>query len=92
MGINICGFGARQNNLFDFNNSNRIETNLSKIEKYSYLKETQNISITSEDLRTKSGTEWNNISGLEKIMIIRKINYIIKKYREHLKAKNNKNI
>ena len=83
MGINICGFGAQQNNYFDFDNTNRIETN---------LKETQNINITSDDLRTKSGTEWNNISGLEKIMIIHKINYIIKKYREHLKSKNNKNI
>ena len=59
MGINICGFGARQNNYFDFDGSNRIETNLSKIEKYSYLKETQNISITSEDLRTKSVDQLN---------------------------------
>ena len=92
MGISFCGC---ENNNYNFNynrnnNFSTIETNLSKIEKYSYLKETQNISITSDDLRTKSGTEWNNLAGLEKIIILYKINFIIKKYREHLKKNRDK--
>ena len=89
MGTKICGCGMNENKFIvnGNNNLNTIETNLSKIEKYSYLKETQNISITSDDLRTKSGTEWNNLAGLEKIIILYKINFIIKKYREHLKNK-----
>ena len=91
MGINFCG--CNNNNNYNYNGRykfNNIETNLSKIEKYSYLKETQNISIGSDDLRTKSGTEWNNLTGLEKIIITYKINFIIKKYREHLKKKQSK--
>ena len=95
MGTKICGCGMNENNKFIINgnnNLNKIETNLSKIEKYSYLKETQNISITSDDLRTKSGTEWNNLSGLEKIIILYKINFIIRKYREHLKNKEKQKI
>ena len=89
MGINFCGCGNNQNKI----NGNNLSTeaNLSKIEKYSYLKETQNISITTdEDWRTKSGTEWNNITGLEKIITLYKINFIIKKYREHLKKNREK--
>ena len=95
MGTSICGCNNSDNFNFNVNNYNNIETNLSKIEKYSYLKETQNISISSissDDLRTKSGTEWNNLTGLEKIIIIYKINYIIKKYREHLKGNKDKHI
>ena len=90
MGTSICGCNNSDN--FNVNNYNNIETNLSKIEKYSYLKETQNISIIYDDLRTKSGTEWNNLTGLEKIIILYKINYIIKKYREHLKRNKDKHI
>ena len=95
MGTKICGCGMNENSKLIINGNNylnTIETNLSKIEKYSYLKETQNISITSDDLRTKSGTEWNNLAGLEKIIILYKINFIIKKYREHLKNKEKQKI
>ena len=90
MGANFCGCNFKDNNFVYLKGRNqiKIETNLSKIEKYSYLKETQNISISSDDLRTKSGTEWNNLSGLEKIVVLYKVNFIIKKYREHLKNKN----
>ena len=87
MGINFCGCNNNNYNYIGKKKYNNIETNLSKIEKYSYLKETQNLSIISDDLRTKSGTEWNNLDGLEKIIITYNINFIIKKYREHLKKK-----
>ena len=87
MGTNICGCN---NNGYNNGNNFNTETNLSKIEKYSYLKETQNISIISDDFRTKSGAEWNNLTGLEKIINVYKINFIIKKYREHLKRKKEK--
>ena len=92
MGItSMCGC----NNSLNGNNNtgNTIETNLSKIEKYSILKETQNFdlsTISQEEFRTKSGTEWNNLTGLERIINLYKINFIIKKYREHLKRKKNK--
>ena len=92
MGINFCGCGNNQNHIKNNGNNLSTETNLSKIEKYSYLKETQNISITfDDDMRTKTGTEWNNITGLEKIITLYKINFIIKKYREHLKKKEKHN-
>ena len=90
MGNNFCGCGNNENYISINGNNLNPETNLSKIEKYSYLKETQNISIISDDLRTKTGTEWNNISGLEKIITLYKINFIIQKYREHLKKKREK--
>ena len=61
------------------------ETNLGKIEKYSNLKDTKNIDLNYDNLITKCGTRWENISGLEKIILTHKINFIIKAYREHLK-------
>ena len=90
----MCGCNNSHNINFNGNSGSTIETNLSKIEKYSYLKETQNMNlstIATEDFRTKSGTEWNNLTGLEKIINIYKINFIIKKYREHLYRNKNKN-
>lgn len=60
-----------------------IETNLSKFEKY---RENQsNNFLNQKQLRTKAGTLWNNITGLEKIIITYHVNIIIKYYRQHLK-------
>ena len=49
--------------------------------------------IFVDEYRTKAGTEWDKLTGLEKIILLYKINFIIVKYREHLKKKKqNKNI
>ena len=49
-------------------------------------------SILFDEYRTKAGTEWDKLAGLEKIILLYKINFIIVKYREHLKKKKqNKN-
>ena len=37
-----------------------------------------------DEFRTKAGTDWKRMKGLEKIITLYRINYIIKKYREHL--------
>ena len=55
------------------------------------MKETQTIPTLGDEFRTKAGTEWQKITGLEKIILLYKINYIIKKYREYLKNKKAKN-
>ena len=88
MGINFCNCGYNND---DTNNKQNTETNLSIYEKYSNMKATTTSATFEDEFRTKAGTEWKKIKGLEKIY---KINFIIKKYREHLdkRKKDKKNI
>ena len=88
MGAKLCSCEGDDNiNNVDKKNKPKKEMNLSKIERYSYMKETLNTQPFENDFRTKAGTEWEKISGLEKIILLYKINYIIKRFREYLKRK-----
>ena len=93
MGLKLCNCS---DNVTD-NNINKglknkpiTETNLSKIERYCFLKQTNNIPNLEDEFRTKTGTEWNRMKGLERIITLYRINYIIKKYREHLNQRKKK--
>ena len=90
MGTKLCSCEGNDNLKNGIKNKNKIETNLSKIEKYCKMKETQTMPTFEDDFRTKAGTEWKKIAGLEKIILLYQINFIIKKYREHLHKKNKK--
>ena len=91
MGTKLCNCEGNDDNI---NTEKKIkpkmETNLSKIERYCYMKETQTLPTLEDEYRTKAGTEWKKIAGLEKIILLYKINFIIKKYREHLNYKKQK--
>ena len=91
MGINFCNCGYNND---DTNNKQNTETNLSIFEKYSNMKATTTSATFEDEFRTKAGTEWKKIKGLEKIVTLYNINFIIKKYREHLdkRKKDKKNI
>ena len=90
MGTRLCNCEGNDNR--DINNKNKpkMETNLSQIEKYSYMKKSNNKPILFDEYRTKAGTEWDKLAGLEKIILLYKINFIIIKYREHLRKKKQK--
>ena len=90
MGTKLCSCGDDNNINSKLNNRPITETNLSNIEKYSQLKQSKNIRDLNEEFRTKAGAEWDKLIGLEKIITIYKINYIIKRYREHLNRKKKK--
>ena len=91
MGTKLCNCSDSDDNInTKQNNKPKTETNLSHIEKYSNMKKNKNMSTLEEEFRTKAGTEWGNLGGLEKIIILYKINFIIKKYREYLKRKKEK--
>ena len=87
MGTKLCSCEGNDNQDISKINKPKIETNLSQIEKYSYLKKSNNMPIFVDEYRTKAGTEWDKLTGLEKIILLYKINFIIVKYREHLKKK-----
>ena len=93
MGTKLCNCEGCDN---DNNSENKnkkkpkMETNLSKIDRYCYMKESQTLPTLEDEYRTKAGTEWKKIAGLEKIILLYKINFIIKKYREHLNFKKQK--
>lgn len=45
--------------------------------------------LTYRELRTKAGTRWDEIEGIEKIVILYNVNLIIRQFRKYLKAKKN---
>ena len=76
MGTKLCNCSDNDDNInTKQNNKPKTETNLSHIEKYSNMKKNKNMSTLEEEFRTKAGTEWGNIGGLEKIIILYKINF-----------------
>ena len=46
-----------------------------------------NIQLSYKEQRTKAGTLWEKMKGIEKIVTLYYINRIIKAYRNHLKRK-----
>ena len=87
MGLKLCACSDNDtDNIFNKGSNNKpiAETNLSKIKRYCFLKQMNNIPNLEDEFRTKAGTDWKRMKGLEKIITLYRINYIIKKYREHL--------
>ena len=72
-----------------YNTVQRInETNLSKINQYDINSiKNMNIQLSYKEQRTKAGTLWEKMKGIEKIVTLYYINRIIKAYRNHLKRK-----
>ena len=92
MGLKLCTCSDNDidNNPYKESKPKPItETNLSKIKRYCFLKQTNNIPKLEDEFRTKTGTEWKRMKGLEKIITLYRINLIIKRYREHLKKRKN---
>ena len=52
-----------------------------------YKEETTRTQLTYRELRTKAGTRWEEIEGIEKIVILYNVNLIIRHFRKYLKAK-----
>lgn len=100
MGIDLCNCNYSENAKILPNNikenyaQSTIETNLSKFERYvpenteaSFTKK-----LTKNEMRTKAGTLWESLTGLEKIITVYHVNVIIRYYREHLRRMKNINL
>ena len=53
--------------------------------KYTTVKSEKGLGLSEREMRTKAGTLWENIEGVEKIVTLYYVNMIIRIYREHLK-------
>ena len=99
MGNNFCSCGNANSDL----NKKTVETNLvrfifiqysqSKFSNYYLNNEEESFrsQLNYREQRTKAGTLWDQLEGIEKIVVLYNVNLIIKHFRKYLKNKRQSN-